>query len=293
MNEGWRGGGGNSNGRRPGLAWSGAGNYRRKMITKRIRWMTRKSWMQYAGQSLAAHRILNNNKTNHFMNETNNQLNEQTSIEVRTVERKARRPRSDSNWKNLTMEQCETVEKWLFEERLSYPETAARVKKEFGLETSVASVGRYYRNRARVRRSLEILEAQVNADKLGMMPARTEELRAGAVKLVAKNAMTLGVERPEDMEGLNSLTRVLLKSEENEIRLRRVKLEERYYDFEANTMCAKELEKVRSYLRTVGDNENLSHEEKLERVIGLLFGKDKVKDVEETEEEEGRDGILT
>ena len=249
--------------------------------------------MQYAGQSLAAHRILNNNKTNHFMNETNNQLNEQTSIEVRTVERKARRPRSDSNWKNLTMEQCETVEKWLFEERLSYPETAARVKKEFGLETSVASVGRYYRNRARVRRSLEILEAQVNADKLGMMPARTEELRAGAVKLVAKNAMTLGVERPEDMEGLNSLTRVLLKSEENEIRLRRVKLEERYYDFEANTMCAKELEKVRSYLRTVGDNENLSHEEKLERVIGLLFGKDKVKDVEETEEEEGRDGILT
>jgi hypothetical protein len=102
------------------------------------------------------------------------------------------------------------------------------------------------------------------------------------------------VEKPEDMEGLIQLTRVLLESEENEIRLRKVKLEERYYDFEANTMCAKELEKVRAYLRAVGDNENLSPEEKQERVIELLFGKDKVnvKDVEEAEEEE-RDGILT
>ena len=76
------------------------------------------------------------------------------------------------------------------------------------METSISSVGRFYRHRARLRRSLEILEAQVDADKLDMMPARTEDLRAGAVKLVAKNAMTLGVEKPEDVEGLIKLTRV-------------------------------------------------------------------------------------
>ncbi len=51
---------------------------------------------------------------------------------------------------------------------------------------------------------------------------------------------------------------------------------------EANTACAKELEKVRAYLRVVGENDNLSQNDKQARVAALLFGKDKV-DVEEAE----------
>lgn len=207
------------------------------------------------------------------MNELNNQ---QTVAESGANEKKLRRQRSDSNWNGLTLEQCGTVEKWLFEERVSYAETVERVKKEFGMETSVSSVGRFYRHQARLRRSLELLDAQVDADKLDTMPARTADMRAGAVKLLAKNAMALGTEKPEDVEGLISLTKVLLHSEENEIRLRRVKLEERYYDFEANTACAKELEKVRAYLRAVGDNEHLSEAEKHQRALELLFGREKV-----------------
>ena len=215
------------------------------------------------------------------MNETNELP---PKAEDRATQRSLRKPRSDSRWNGLTPPQRETVEKWLFEDRISYAETAERLKKESGMEISLMGVSRYYRQRARVRRSIEILDAQVDADKLALMPVKTEALRAGAVKLLAKNAMALGVERPEDVEGLVSLTKVLLESEENEIRLRKVRLEERYYDFESNAMCAKELEKVRGYLRTVGDNEYLSAEEKQERVIGLLFGRDKVN-VKELEEE--------
>jgi hypothetical protein len=206
-----------------------------------------------------------------------------------------RKMRGDSNWKGLTFEQCQKVEEWLFEENRCHAEVAARVKQQFGVETSRWSVGRFYRHRVRMRQSLELVEAQVASDQLSAMPAKTEDMRAAAIKLMAKTAVKLATEKPEELEQLTSLAKVLLESEQNEIRLRRVKLEERYYDFEANTACAKELEKVRAYPIAVGDNENLSAKDKHDRVVELLFGKDTVNpeeaeaaesEIEEVEENE-------
>jgi hypothetical protein len=200
--------------------------------------------------------------------------------EARTIDRMIRKVRSDSNWHGLTFEQCETVEEWLFEDNLSYTETAERIRKEFGRETSRSSVGRFYGHRAQLRRATELVDAQVAADQIHVVPAKTGDMREAAVKLLAQKAVVLATEKPEDVAGLMSLTKVLLESEENEIRLRRVKLEERYYDLQANTVCAAELQKVRTYLRTVGDNEYLNEKEKIGLVVKLLYGKDKI-DVEE------------
>jgi hypothetical protein len=214
-----------------------------------------------------------------------------TNEEGNTLKRLLKKARCDSNWSGLTPGQCETVEQWLFEENRGYAETAERVKQEFGVTTSMWSVQRFYRQRARVRQSLEVLEAQVTADQLGAMPADTGAMRAAAMKLVAKSAVRLATEKPEAPEQLLPLAKVLLESEQNEIRLRRVKLEERYYDFEANASCAKDLKKVRSYLQAVGDNENLSAAEKQQRVVELLFGREQVN-VSEAEEAESAEEAL-
>jgi hypothetical protein len=194
--------------------------------------------------------------------------------------RKLKKVRANSRWNGLSFEQCELVEQWLCEENLSHEAIAQRVRQEFGVEVSRWSVGRFYRHRARVRQSLELLEAQVAADELSAIPARIGEMRETAVKLLAKSAVKLGTEKPEDLKELALLTRLLLMGEENEIRLRRVKLEERYYELEANTACATELEKVRNYLRTVGDNEYLTDDEKQRRVAELLFGREKIREEE-------------
>lgn len=199
------------------------------------------------------------------------------------IEQMLKKVRSDSTWHGLTWEQCEKVERWLFEENRSYAETSELVKTHFGRETSTSSVGRFYSQRARVRRAMELMEAQVAADQLQVMPAKTADMREAAVKLLAKNAVILGMEKPGDVAGLMSMTKLLLESEENEIRLRRVKLEEQYYDLQANTIGAKELEKVRSYIKAVGDNEYLNEKAKIDLVVKLLYGKDKV-DVEEVKE---------
>jgi len=213
--------------------------------------------------------------------------NQQNRNEVRALEKRMKKVRSDSHWSGLTFEQCETVERWLFEDNRGYAETAERVKKEFGVETSLWSVARFFRHRARVRQGLELLEAQAAADELGVVPVSTEDLRATAMKLVAKSAVRLATEKPDQLDQLVPVARLLLEGEQNEIRLRKVKLEERYYDFEANTACAKELEKVRAYLKAVGDNENLTEAEKRELAMGLLFGREKVS-VQEAEEAESK-----
>jgi hypothetical protein len=209
--------------------------------------------------------------------------NEPNQNDKRALEKRLKKVRSDSNWNGLTFEQCETVERWLFEENRGYAETAERVNQEFGVKTSLWSVMRFFRQRARLRQSLELLEAQVASDEMGVMRVKTEDLRATTMKLAAKSAVQLATEKPDKLEQLLPVARLLLESEQNEIRLRKVKLEERYYDFEANTICAKELEKVRAYLAAVGDNENLSEAEKHKRVMGLLFGREKVN-VQEAEE---------
>jgi len=79
-----------------------------------------------------------------------------------------RKMREDSTWKRLTPEQRETLEGWLFDENLVYASVVERVREEFGLQTTVASVGRYYRSRARLRQVLELLEAQLAANALNV-----------------------------------------------------------------------------------------------------------------------------
>ncbi len=74
--------------------------------------------------------------------------------------------RDDSTWNRLTAEQREKLESWLFDENQGYAETLARVRKDFGVEGTISSLGRFYRGRAKERQLGELLAAQVAANEL-------------------------------------------------------------------------------------------------------------------------------
>ncbi len=192
-----------------------------------------------------------------------------------------RKLRDDSTWNQLTPEQRETLEEWLFDENLGYAKTLERVEKEFGLEATIASLGRYYRRRARERQVAELAVAQLAASELNDLPVSTDCLRTAAVKLVGKAVLKLAGEQPEQLEQLASLTRLLLESEDNDIRRARLKLAERYFDYEATAASQKELPRMRAYLSVIGDDTSLSHDEKLKRVHAMLFGWDRPKSGED------------
>ena len=99
-----------------------------------------------------------------------------------------------------------------------------------------------------------------------------ESLRAAAVKLVAKAVLQLVSEQPDRLEELASLTRLLLDSEDNDIRRGRLKLAEKCFDYDATASAQKGLPQLRAYLDLIGDDAALSHDEKIERVHAILFG---------------------
>ena len=185
--------------------------------------------------------------------------------------------RDDSTWNRLTSGQLEQLDEWLFEERLGYADALARAEKEFGLTASLSSMGRYYRRRAKERQMLGLIAAQRQAWELNDLAVKTDDLRTAAVKLVAKATLDLAVEQPEQVEQLASLTKLLLWSEDNDLRRSRLKLAQQYFDYEATAASLTELPQLRAYLKVVGDDASLSHDEKIKRVQAILFGWDRSK----------------
>jgi hypothetical protein len=188
-----------------------------------------------------------------------------------------RKMRDDSTWNRLTPEQRETLESWLFDENLGYAKTLERVQKEFGMEATIASVGRFYRRRARERQVEELVEAQAAASELNDLPVSVASLREAAVKLVGKAVLKLAGEKPEELGQLVSFTKLLLESEDNDLRRSRLKLAEKYFDYEATAASIKELPHLRAYLDVIVDDASLNHDEKVERVRAILFGWDRSK----------------
>ena len=180
--------------------------------------------------------------------------------------------RDDSTWNQLTPEQRETLESWLFDENLGYVKTVERVQEEFGLEATIASVGRFYRLRARGRQVAELVEAQAAASELNGLPVSVASLREAAVKLVGKAALKLVGEKPQELEHLVAFTKLLLESEDNDLRRSRLKLAQQYFDYEATAESLTELPQLRAYLKVVGDDTSLNHDEKLKRVHAILYG---------------------
>lgn len=105
-----------------------------------------------------------------------------------------------------------------------------------------------------------------------VLPVKVGDMRAAGLKLIGRAVMSLEGSKSEQLEQLKSLTRLLLDSESNELRRQRLDLEERWFEFEATAASTKELPQMRAYLAAIGNNEKLSHEEKMKRVHAILFG---------------------
>ena len=188
-----------------------------------------------------------------------------------------RKLREDSLWNRLTSAQRDTLDGWLFAENLGYAQVVTRVRDEFGLPTSVASVGRYFRRRARERQADELVESQAAAEAINRLPVSTGQLRAAALKLASKAALQLVTEQPERLEDVVALTRLLLESEANDLRRERLRLEARQFEHAMATATAGDLPKLRAYLKVIADDDQLSGEAKVQRVRDLLFGWGQVK----------------
>ncbi len=192
--------------------------------------------------------------------------------------------REDSTWNGLTGEQRQKLENWLFEKNLGYAEALKRVQKEFGVQASATSLGRFYQRRARERQQAALLEAQSAATELNDLPVKEESLRNAAMKLIGHFALKQALEKPGQLGPLMSLTKLLLASKQNDLRQGRLKLAEQYFHYEATAASRKDLPQLGAYLKAIQDNDSLDAEAKLEKVKQLLDPGERAKSGEQEQD---------
>ncbi len=126
--------------------------------------------------------------------------------------------RTDSVFSQLTPEQVETLEGWLFEENLGYKEALERVQKEFNVAGSLSGLRRFYRRLAMERSREDRVEmASVCADALNT--AKMDgTLQAGLLTLGYKCAMELLVQSPEKVREFTALLRALTSAQALEMK---------------------------------------------------------------------------
>jgi hypothetical protein len=174
-------------------------------------------------------------------------------------------------WNQLTRQQRETMDNWLFHDRLGYEETLARVKGQFGVKASRTSLCRYYQRRSHERQTTDLIEAQAMADTVAAPESDANAMRTAAVKLIAKTALKIAFESPDRLKDLESLTKLLLMNEDIEIRRSRVKLEQEQFHYKAASAASEELPKLAGLLLKIDEDDDLNNDAKMEKIHDLLF----------------------
>ncbi len=180
--------------------------------------------------------------------------------------------RNDSTWNQLTPEQRETLETWLFDENLGYAETVERVRREFGLQATTSSVGRFRRRRAAEHQAEDFADAQAAAIDLNDLHLNLTSLREALVKLAAKTAFSLVTEKPDALRPAVPLIKLLFASEAIGIRRSRLRLAQTRFGHDATAASLKELPNLRACLKALEDDTDLTHDEKIDRVRAVLYG---------------------
>jgi hypothetical protein len=179
--------------------------------------------------------------------------------------------RADSNWSGLTGEQRQTLERWLFEENLSYKETLERAKKELGIEASLGSLQRFRRRVIKERTLAAMSEAEESAAEVNGTKASLERLRTSAWKVVGKQFLEKAMEGC-DIKELRTLGRLMADSEEREIRCRRLALAREKFQFRA----AKAVWKHMPMLNQMAQEDEAREDARIDAIRLAIFGRDPV-----------------
>jgi hypothetical protein len=125
--------------------------------------------------------------------------------------------RNDSTFAQLTSEQTELLEDWLFEEKLGYQEVIAKMQQEFGIKTSQTALGRFFRRLANERAEEERLETiAAGWEKLAVPNDGT--LLSGLLALADQRAVGLLVEPPKSIREFTALLRALTSAHAQEMK---------------------------------------------------------------------------
>ena len=194
--------------------------------------------------------------------------------------------RANASWNKLTVNQQETLDKWLFEEKHSYAEILTRAKNELGFKGSKTSLHRYcYVRRDSERILTKFCDAREQVAAVSGAPASEKELRVASMKLLSEFLFQQIRQSPDKVKEWGAIASLIVDNDRNEL-VREIKGEElkmrqqamafarEKFQFDMVKRALKALPEIRQLAEAKKDPALTEYEEniRLNRMIRAMFG---------------------
>ena len=111
-----------------------------------------------------------------------------------------RKTRIEACWNQLSAEQRDTLDQWLFEENMSYAKAFPFAQAKLGFKGSLASLKRYGVRRRKEQVMEEFQDLRDELVTLSGAPTDPKEIHAGSVKLMERYLFKRLQDSPDDIE---------------------------------------------------------------------------------------------
>ena len=127
---------------------------------------------------------------------------------------------SNASWNQLPLEARKQLETWLFDDCFNYEKVLDLARSQLGYTGSLSSLKRYYSRLARERVIATFTDSQKHVAEIEAAKTSAGQLRNAGLKIMAQLFLRQVVEKPDNVRQWGWMARLLLQSEENEIKKR-------------------------------------------------------------------------
>ena len=195
--------------------------------------------------------------------------------------------RSNARWNELTKEQRDRLETWLFEYGMGFEEAWRRAGEELGFKGSVSSVKRFFGRRSQERVLERLVETQEDAEAIEAAPATAKLFRSASMKLMGQLLLRQVRDTPGEVKEWSALAKLMLwhedielrrqlKQEENEIRRENLAFARERFHFNVVRRAEKALPQLQELAEARKDPKLEEYEEnkRINAVKRAIFGEE-------------------
>jgi len=178
-----------------------------------------------------------------------------------------RRDKGESIFNNLQPEQRARVDGWLFDDKHTYKQVVGELLREFGLQTSVAGVSRYYHSRNRLRK-LDGLGQ--DAQRTGTKENDPQEAYESVLGRIESMALEMAHCSQEEMKtrDLAELVHLLIAARREANEASRVALAREKLEYDVATACL--MHKIE--MDRICEDKSIDDGERIQAIREELFG---------------------
>jgi hypothetical protein len=197
-----------------------------------------------------------------------------------------RKAKSDARWNQLTPEQQQMLDKWLFEDNLSFAKVLPRAQKQLGYKGQMTSLKRYHKRRAQERLLTDmtgLAQDAATVEQTGAKPGAFRSVNMNVFNAYLYQALRAS---PDKLEKLAPLIRVMvqndrndalreIKDADNKIRHEKMAFARERYEFDLMAKALRALPQLKELEEAKKDPHTKRYEENAywNQVRHLMFGK--------------------